>query len=179
MNRRSRRRRQWLALAGVGVLAAVAGGGWAWSRRQVADAASGGTPDLWQSSFPGPGGRTVTMAALRGKPLVVNFWATWCAPCIKELPQFDRFQREFGPRGWQVVGLAIDSDQAVASFLQHTPVSFPIGLAAMDGTELMLALGNGHGVLPFTVVFGADGKVRDTRVGETHYEDLVAWAGKA
>jgi thiol-disulfide isomerase/thioredoxin len=173
-NRRTRRRRLLIASA-VGVAAAAAGAGWAW-RRHTSD---GGLEPLWQSSFPGVDGRPLALASLRGKPLVLNFWATWCAPCIKEMPQFDRFHQAYAARGWQVVGLAIDSDTAVAEFLKRTPVHYPVAVAGMEGAELMIALGNGHGALPFTVVLDADGRVLGKRLGETHYDELVGWAAKA
>ncbi len=164
MNRR-------LMLGTAGVLAAAAGAGLAWWRLRP-------SPDnpLWQLGFPSPAGGTVTMASLRGKPLVLNFWATWCAPCVKELPQFERFHKEYEARGWQVVGLAIDNADAVRQFLSRTPVSYPVGLAGMEGSDLMIALGNPSGVLPFTVVFGADGQPAQKRLGETRYEELLQWA---
>jgi thiol-disulfide isomerase/thioredoxin len=165
-------RRSMVLGAGVGVAGAAAGA-WFWRRRQVRDQA---TAELWNASFADPQGKAWAMAPLRGQPLVVNFWATWCAPCVKELPQFDRFHREYSQRGWRVVGLAIDSQPAVAQFLQRTPIGFPVGVAGMDGTELMLSLGNTHGVLPFTVVLDADGDVAKKRVGETSYDELVRWA---
>ena len=171
MNRSSRRRRLLLG-AGVGLAAAGTGAVWSWRQSQAVAASR----ELWQAQFTAPDGKPWTMAALRGKPLVVNFWATWCAPCIKELPQFERFHREYSARGWQVVGLAIDNAAAVQEFLQRTPVSFPIGLAGMDGSELMLALGNTHGALPFTVVLDPHGAVAHKRVGQTSFEELVGWA---
>jgi thiol-disulfide isomerase/thioredoxin len=174
-NRRTRRRRLLIASA-VGVAAAAAGAGWGWRRHSAA----GGVADaLWQASFPGLDGRPLAMSSLRGKPLVLNFWATWCAPCIKEMPQFDRFHQAYAARGWQVVGLAIDTDTAVAEFLKRTPVHYPLAIAGMEGAELMLALGNGHGALPFTVVLDADGGLLAKRLGETRYDELVGWAGKA
>jgi thiol-disulfide isomerase/thioredoxin len=165
MNRRS------LLAGAVGAAAATVGGTFAWWRlhRPAAN-------PLWQLGFPSPAGGTVAMAPLRGRPLVLNFWATWCAPCIKELPQFERFHRDFGARGWQVVGLAIDSADAVREFLRRTPVSYPVGLAGMDGADLMIALGNPNGVLPFTVVFDAEGAAVQKRLGETAYEELLRWA---
>ncbi len=175
MNRRTRRRRLLMA-AGLGAAAAVAGAAWSWRRSTAAHDAA--TQGLWDARFEAPDGTPWTMARLRGKPVVVNFWATWCAPCIKELPQFERFHREYSARGWQVVGLAIDSPAAVTEFLRRTPVSFPIGLAGMEGTELMLGLGNQHSVLPFTIVLDSGGNVVQKRVGETRFEELQAWAAK-
>ncbi len=176
-------RRQWLMLGGVAVAAAGAGAGWKlWRQQQAlhieaADAAAlaenGG---LWGLSFPQPDGGELSMAALRGKPLVLNFWATWCPPCVKEMPQFDRFARDFASQGFQVVGLAIDGPTPVRQFLAKLPVSYAIGLAGLNGTELGRSLGNARGGLPFTVVFDAQGRIRHRKLGETDYEELAGWA---
>ena len=81
------------------------------------------------------------MAELRGQPLLINFWATWCPPCIKELPEFDRFARSHAKQ-LRVVGLAIDSLAPVQEFLKKQPVGFAIGLAGFAGTDLARSLGN-------------------------------------
>lgn len=116
------------------------------------------------------------MASLRGRPLVINFWATWCAPCVKEMPQLDRFHKDFEAKGWQVVGLAIDSPTPVREFLKRVPVGFAVGLAGMDGTALGRTLGNDKAALPFTVVIDSRGAIKHTRLGETSYEELSGWA---
>ena len=177
----SRRR---LLGAGVGLAAVLAGGGLSWWRHSAAPAADAaataaadeGLAALWQLRFTRPEGGELVFAELRGKPLLINFWATWCAPCVREMPQLDRFHREFGPHGWQVVGLAIDGPTPVREFLQKLPVGFAIGLAGLDGTELVRTLGNAQGGLPFTVLIGADGRVLQRKLGETSFDELAAWA---
>lgn len=117
-----------------------------------------------------------SLAEWRGKWVVVNFWATWCAPCVREMPQIDRFYNDFKANGWQVVGLAIDGPTPVREFLGRVKVGFPIGLAGLDGTELVKTLGNEKGGLPFTVAFDAAGRLVQRKLGETSYEELAGWA---
>jgi len=167
--------RRRLLYAGVAGAAALAGAGAAWwnwrSRESSRDAAA----VLWPMNFDTPAGQTLAMQSLRGKPLVLNFWATWCPPCVEELPLLDSFYRQNASKSWQVVGLAIDQPSAVRSFLQRTPVSFPIALAGLGGTELGLALGNLAGGLPFTVVLGAAGDVLQRKMGRVTAADLAQW----
>ncbi len=127
-------------------------------------------------SFETPNGAPLALQALRGKPLVLNFWATWCPPCVEELPLLDGFYRQNAGKSWQVVGLAIDQPSSVRAFLQRTPVSFPIGLAGLGGTELSQALGNLSGGLPFTVVLAKNGDVLQRKMGRITAADLASWA---
>lgn len=161
---------------GVALAAAAAGAGWAWWRHTPGAVPGEAAAAMWTMSFTQPGGGELMMASLRGKPLVLNFWATWCPPCVKELPQIDRFHREFKPRGWNVVGLAIDGPTPVREFLRKVPLGFAIGLAGLEGTDLTKRLGNAGGALPFTVVFGSDGAARQHKLGETSYAELAGWA---
>jgi thiol-disulfide isomerase/thioredoxin len=167
--------RRTLMAAGVAAVAAAAGaGGYLWQRRaEPADTASAA---LWALDFETPGPNRLAMASLRGQPLVLNFWATWCPPCVREMPALDRFYRDHRAQGWQVLGLAADNAEAVRKFLADTPVGFAIALAGFAGIDLSSRLGNSSGGLPFTVLYGREGQVLQRHIGETQYEQLAGWA---
>jgi thiol-disulfide isomerase/thioredoxin len=171
-------RRTWV-LGGVAAAALAAGAGFA-SRHGVTGGA-GDTlgADFWALRFEQPGGGELALASLRGSPLLLNFWATWCPPCVREMPLIDEFYRQQQARGWHVVGLAVDGPTPVREFLARRPVSFPIGLAGLDGTELARTLGNPEGSLPFTVVLGRDARVLERKLGALKPADLARWAGLA
>jgi thiol-disulfide isomerase/thioredoxin len=169
-------RRRNLVFGGVAGAAVAAGAGFAlWRATRDTAADDPAVQRLWASRFDTPGGSPLAMASLRGKPLLVNFWATWCPPCIEELPLIDGFYRQNAANGWQVVGLAIDQPSAVRRFLEKTPVSFPVGFAGLEGTSLTKELGNLAGGLPYTVVLGGDGSVRVRRMGRITEADLKQW----
>jgi thiol-disulfide isomerase/thioredoxin len=171
-------RRQMLMTSAVAAVAAAGGAGWAWWRTRSGPALSDAEQSLWAQRFDQPSGGELAMGPLRGKPLVLNFWATWCAPCVKEMPMLDAFQREHQAQGWQVVGLAVDGPTPVREFLTKVPVAFPIGLAGFTGVDLAKSLGNERGGLPFTAVFDRQGAVSFRKLGTITPEDLSAWVKK-
>lgn len=156
--------------AGSGVASGVAS-------RPAASGPAAGAAEFWALSFPKPAGGALAMAGFRGRPLLLNFWATWCPPCLREMPVLDRFSRQFAANGWQVCGLAADQEKPVREFLGRNPVSYPIALAGFDGIALSQALGNSVGALPFTVAFDAAGGVTRHHLGEVTFEQLASWAG--
>lgn len=170
----SPRNRRSLLVAAAG-LAALAGAGLAWRRYSPEPVASTELDTLWQQAFKTPAGGDLQMASLRGKPLVINFWATWCPPCVEELPMLSQFHTAHQPQGWQVLGLAVDQVSAVNNFLAKAPVSFPVAIAGLGGVELSKTLGNAVGALPYTVVLAADGKVLQRKMGRLSPEDLTSW----
>ena len=170
-------RRRWITL-GVAAAAAVAGAGIAWrstEREALAKATNGsganngagstGEQAFWDMRFDAPTSDVLTMKAFLGKPLLLNFWATWCPPCVDELPLLDRFFSENRTKGWQVLGLAIDQPTAVRKFLQKTQLSFPVAMGGLEGTEISRTLGNSTGSLPFSVVFNAQGQIVHRKMG--------------
>ncbi len=167
-------KRRAFALAAVAGAAGAAGVASWWRSR--GGGAEHPAADFWALRFEAPDGGELVFAELRGRPLLLNFWATWCPPCVTEMPLIDRFHRDQRERGWQVVGLAVDSPAPVREWLAQRAISFPIGLAGLGGTELSRTLGNSAGALPFTVVFDRRGRIAQRKLGALHAEDLAAWA---
>lgn len=170
-------KRRALAMAGVAIAAGAAGMGAAFWRRAEMIGGDGERLDagFWSARFDRPDGGQFDMATFRGKPLLLNFWATWCPPCVEELPMIDRFFAEQAANGWQVVGLAVDRRPAVEKFLVRTPVTFPIGVTGLAGTELMKQLGNTAGGLPFTLVVSSAGTIAARKMGKLDAADLDGW----
>lgn len=173
-------RRRWMVGAGAGAGALVLGGGagtlW-WRSRESAEPSSDNLEAaFWRAEFPAPDGRMLSMASFRGRPLLVNFWATWCPPCVQELPLLNRFYRQHGLGGWQVLGLAVDQADPVRRFLQRMPLDFPVGVCGFAGSELSRGLGNLSAGLPFSVVWGPDGHIRHRKLGMLGGEELEQWA---
>lgn len=130
---------------------------------------------FWSQSWESPGGQQLAAADFRGRPLLLNFWATWCPPCVEELPLLDQFFQSHRAQGWQVLGLAIDQPSAVRAFLARRPLAFPIGLAGLGGTELSRELGNSNGGLPFSVLFDRAGRLVERKLGRLQPADLERW----
>ncbi len=120
-------------------------------------------PDL---RLPDLAGQMVASNAWAGKVVVLNFWATWCPPCLREMPMLDELQRGVEPGLLQVVGIAIDDPDAVRQFLDENQVGYPVLLGDADTAALSRRLGNRTGGLPFTVVFDALGRHVFSHLGE-------------
>ena len=131
-------------------------------------------------ALPDLAGRRIALPqAWRGRPLLVNVWASWCGPCLTEMPELQRFSASQGARGVQVVGIALDEPDAVRAFLQRVPVRYPILIDAPGPADAGVRLGNLRGVLPYSVLIDADGVVRARRVGPFAPGELDAFADDA
>jgi thiol-disulfide isomerase/thioredoxin len=167
-------RRHLLALgAGAGLLGLGAALGWDWwqSRQQQSP-----EEKFWRYSFEAIQGPPIHARSLHGRPLLVNFWATWCAPCIEEMPLIDSFYRKNKSNNHQVLGIAVDKPEAVQAFQARLPVQYPLVLLGAHGGALGKELGNLTGGLPFTVFFASDGHVMRRKMGKLVAADLDSWA---
>ncbi|MGI9135240.1 MAG: TlpA family protein disulfide reductase [Rhodoferax sp.] len=158
-------------------MAGLAGAGFAWWRTGAAAVSGVPVPDFWGQGWDAPDGSRVAAAAFRGRPLLVNFWATWCPPCIEELPLINAFFRENSANGWQVLALAIDQVPAVQAFLAKNRLDFAVAMGGSGGAALARSLGNLAGGLPFSVVLGSDGSLLQRKLGRISVDDLAVWRG--
>lgn len=158
-----------LLLAGVGVLALLAG-----IAARLPDSSQGlkgsTLPDF---NFPDTSGRQHAISEWRGKVLVINFWATWCPPCLKEMPVFSDLQKLFGEQGLQFIGIAIEDNDPVARHLAGNPVNYPILVGDAAAIALSQQLGNLVNAVPFSVVVGRDGRILHTHPGEFSAEQIL------
>jgi thiol-disulfide isomerase/thioredoxin len=120
---------------------------------------------LFSLSLPDTSGQRQSLSQWRGKVVVVNFWATWCTPCREEMPEFVRAQREFGPRGLQFVGIAVDEPDKVVQFATELGLNYPALIGGYGALELSKTLGNRLSALPFTIVIDRTGAVARTQLG--------------
>jgi thiol-disulfide isomerase/thioredoxin len=158
--------------AGFTVLGAVA------AVKQDAPAAPATAPAgaaaLYAQSLNDLGGKPQSLAKWKGKPMLVNFWASWCAPCVSEMPELSALVQKDGGKHVNVIGIGIDSPTNLVEFSKKMKIAYPLYVGGMGGTDLARQLGSASGGLPFTVLIGADGHVRKTYVGRLKFDQLRA-----
>lgn len=115
----------------------------------------------------------------KGKPLLINVWASWCAPCIEEMPELARFAARHADTGPQVVGLALDTPDAVLDFLGNVPVYYPIVIETPGPNDASVKLGNSQGLLPYSVLIDAQGRVLKQKLGPFKVGEIDAWVADA
>jgi len=111
-----------------------------------------------------------------GRPLLINVWASWCVPCLSEMPELERFARAQGQGGVQVFGIALDDVDAVREFLREIPISYPVAVDSPGPADAGVRVGNVHGILPYTVLVSADGRLVRQKIGPFMQGETDAWA---
>jgi thiol-disulfide isomerase/thioredoxin len=162
------RRRDVLVLGGVGVAAAGAGallGAFGLQK-------SSGAAELLAANFADPAGKQRRLLEWRGSVLVCNFWATWCAPCLEEMPMLSAAQRNYAGKGVVFVGIGIDSVAKIHEFTAKLKVTYQILIGGPEAIQLMRRLGNAAGGLPYTVVLNRSGALAYQRLGALSRQDI-------
>ena len=168
-------RREALLLVVAGTAAAAAGfaiGPFFTGRRDGMPAA--GAEALWSAKFVDLAGNSKALADWRGKVLVCNFWATWCPPCVEEIPMLSAIREAKQAKGVEVVGIAIDSADKVRPFVSKMSMTYPVLLADAQGLSLMRDAGNAAGGLPYTLIADRAGRWVHQKLGALHERELTA-----
>lgn len=168
-----------LALA---VLAAILGGiAQHWNRASPAESGESslvGQP-LPALTLPDLEGHPHALSAYRGRRLLLNFWASWCGPCLDEMPALNRAQQKFGDHGAIVLGIAMDEPDRVRAFLSTHPMSYPILLGQLEAPSTSLQLGDEREILPFSVLVDINGRVLAKHAGAMPDAQLEQWFSSA
>ncbi len=131
------------------------------------------TDGFFNTSLQNASGVTEALETYRGKTIIVNFWATWCPPCREEMPELSVLHQENQDNDIVVLGLAIDELEAVTDYLEASPVSYPIYIAESQGMAMSAQLGNKKGVLPYTAIIDAKGRIANTFYGKVNQTMLL------
>jgi thiol-disulfide isomerase/thioredoxin len=151
-------------IAGVAGLALVVGLGMAvWLKAE--DPGREAAAALLKTALTDLQNQPTTLEQYRGKVLVVNFWATWCAPCREEIPYFVQIQSELAANDVQFAGIAVDDAVRVAAFVKETGLNYPTLIGGSRASEAMRSLGNPSSGLPFTLIYDRSGKLREKILG--------------
>ena len=117
-------------------------------------------------------GQSQSIAQWRGKVLIVNFWATWCEPCRREIPDFIELQDQFRDQGLLFIGIALDQKNQVITYSKEMGINYPVLLGGIEAMTLAEAAGNRQSVVPFTVIMNRDGKITSTHLGRVSRDKL-------
>ena len=165
-------RRRVAALTAIGVISIALGIFVGNKQNSRIPAKNGAAQQLTALSLNDAQGKLQKLSQWQGKFLLVNFWATWCAPCVQEMPELSELQKDLSRSNIQFIGLGIDSPNNIAEFAQKYQISYPLFAAGMEGTELSRQLGNQAGGLPFTVLISPDGTLLKSYLGRLNSVQL-------
>jgi thiol-disulfide isomerase/thioredoxin len=163
-----------ISVMATGLLAGIGIGLWRMAPEPVADVGW-----FYELSFPDTQGRPVALAEYRKGYTLVNFWATWCPPCIEEMPELSVFHDKWSSKGINVIGLAVDSPSNVREFLDDKKFSYPLLITGAAGSELARRMGSRIDALPYTALIDPQGRVVRQKMGRIYEEELNKWTEMA
>ena len=165
-------RRQWIIISVISLLALLAG---VVSSHWISQTGLASDPSIkafFANSWQTPDGKPANSENWRNKVLVVNFWASWCPPCVEEMPALSKIAQEYADKNVLIVGIGIDSPSNIREFLEKTPVSYSIVIGGLEGSNLSKQMGNTQGALPYTVIINTQGKSIYTKLGKINEDEL-------
>jgi len=124
-------------------------------------------------NLPDSAGKQRSISEWQGKIQIINFWATWCPPCLKEIPEFIKLQAEYQDKNVQFIGIAIEDQAAVEQYLKTTQVNYPMLIAGDEGISLSQQLGNIVNAVPFTLIVNQQGQIIHRQPGELSNEKII------
>ena len=159
----------------VAVLFAAIGMYYSAQQREPITPKPSSVAQLFAQTLPDAQGVPTDLKQWQGKALIVNFWATWCSPCVEEMPELSLLQNELNNTGKniQIIGIGIDSATSISEFAAKYRITYPLYVAGISGMDLARQFGNQAGGLPFTVLIDASGRVQKTYLGKLKLAELL------
>jgi thiol-disulfide isomerase/thioredoxin len=139
----------------------------------LADTAQGqSAKELFATSLPDLNNHPQALSQWKGKILLVNFWATWCTPCVQEMPELSKMQSENKITNAQIIGIGVDSAANIQEFSTKYKISYPLYAADVTGSELLRKFGDSAGGLPFSLLIAPNGTIKKTYLGRLNMAEM-------
>jgi thiol-disulfide isomerase/thioredoxin len=163
-----------LMLGIIGLVSLIIGLGASYLRHQESSSPlpSGTYSEFLQQSWNDPNGKGIDTSSWKNKTIVINFWASWCPPCVEEMPLLAQLDTQVDPSKVTVIGIGIDSPSNIRDFLTKNPVPYPIIVGGLEGSNWAKKLGNEQGALPYTVVMNSKGEKLFSKLGKLTEDDV-------
>lgn len=167
-------KRQTALFVVIAVLFTAIGSYFGWKNLQPTIPANAAVATLLSKTLPDAQKQPQALSQWQGKTLLVNFWATWCPPCVAEMPELVELQAEQAKNNLQIIGIGIDSAANIQQFSTKYKITYPLLVDGLNGSELSRQFGNQAGGLPFTVLISADGQVKKLYLGRLNMQEVRA-----
>ena len=172
-------KRQWALLISAGLIAAILGIGLSSFKHRTTEAKDQAVELFLKEELKGPDGAIHATKEWRNKILVLNFWASWCPPCVEEMPTLAKAYSLYKDKNVLFVGIGVDSPSNIRQFLEKTPINYPITVNPIEGVNWAKNMGNPSGGLPFTVLVDEKGVIKKTKLGKISEDELKSWLDSA